>query len=92
MNEPDSGAALPVDPANLERRVNRLATERGALFDKASANFGLSALDQKRLSAIERELDECFLARRRVRAERDAKRFERDYPHSARSPMRSTTS
>lgn len=64
----------------LERQVARLANERGALFDKAGARFGLSAVDQQRLTAIERELDECFLARRRLRADRDAQRFDRDRP------------
>ena len=66
--------------ARLEREVNRLANERTALFDKAGARFGLSHVDQRRLNAIERELDECFLARRRLRANRDADRFDRDQP------------
>ena len=66
------------DQANLERRVNRLATERGALFDKAGATFGLSGPDQARLNAVERELDECFVLRRQQRAARDVHRFSRD--------------
>ncbi len=66
----------PADASNLERSINRLAVERGALFDKAGASFGLSAVEQLRLNSIERELDECFVARRRLRAERDARRFE----------------
>jgi len=69
----------------LERQVNRLANERSALFDKAGTSFGLSSVDQQRLSAIERELDECFLARRRLRANRDAQRFDRDRPFVTRS-------
>jgi hypothetical protein len=61
---------------NLERSISRLADERGALFDKSGASFGLTAVEQERLSVIERELDECFLARRRLRAERDSRRFD----------------
>ena len=49
------------DPTGLERNINRLAVERGALFDKAGATLGLSAVDQLRLKGIESELDECFL-------------------------------
>jgi hypothetical protein len=64
----------------LEGRVARLATERQGLFDKASTSFGLSPADQERLRAVERELDDCFLARRQQRAERDANRFDRDVP------------
>ncbi|HTL87719.1 MAG TPA: hypothetical protein VL856_21240 [Acidimicrobiia bacterium] len=63
------------DQANLERRVSRLADERAALFDRAGAVFGLSGPDRDRLTAIERELDECFLLRRQARADRDARRF-----------------
>ena len=69
-----------VSDATLAQQLNRLATERGALFDKAAGRFGLSDADQQRLHAIERELDECFLVRRRQRAARDARRFERDGP------------
>src|SRR3954471_12371829 len=78
VHEHNPGANQPSDAANLERRVNRLATERGALFDKSGASFGLSGTDQQRLNAIERELDECFLLRRQQRAARDARRFARD--------------
>jgi hypothetical protein len=64
--------------------MTRLAAERGSLFEKAGSNFGLSASDQQRLTTIERELDECFLARRRNRAATDARRFDRDLPISRR--------
>jgi hypothetical protein len=70
------GADSTANSSNLERNIQRLTDERGALFDRAGASFGLSAPDQQRLSSIERELDECFLARRRLRAERDARRFD----------------
>jgi hypothetical protein len=65
---------------DLDRLMTRLATERGALFDKAGTNSGLSRAEQERLKVIERELDECFLERRRKRAVRDSYRFERDTP------------
>lgn len=68
----------PADQASLERRVNRLANERSALFERAGTNFGLSSTEQQRLTSIERELDECFLVRRRQRAARDLQRFARD--------------
>ena len=68
------------DEADLDRLMTRLATERGVLFDKAGASFGLSGVDQERLKVIERELDECFLERRRKRAVRDAHRFDRETP------------
>jgi hypothetical protein len=64
--------------ADLERRVNRLASERAALFDKSGASFGLSGADHQRLGTVERELDECFALRRTHRAARDARRFARD--------------
>src|SRR5689334_21647948 len=66
--------------AGLERQVNRLVTERSALFDKAGTSLGLSSVELQRLSAIVRELDECLLARRRLRSDRDAQRFDRDRP------------
>ena len=76
MNDTEhSGVASPVDATSAERRVNRLAAERTSLFVRAASNLGLSTIDQQRLSMIERELDDCFLARRRQRAERDAGRF-----------------
>jgi hypothetical protein len=92
MHEPDSGSDRPVDAASLRRRVNQLATERGALFEKAGASFGLSRVDQQRLGTIERELDQCFLARRRLRAERDARRFDRDRPLVPRAFQSPSTS
>jgi len=92
MYEPDTGSNRPVDAASLGRRVNQLATERGVLFEKAGASFGLSRVDQQRLGAIERELDQCFLARRRLRAEREARRFDRDTPRLMRGTRRPTTS
>ena len=64
------------EPASLERKVKRLATERGALFDRAGGNAGLSSAQQERLRSIERELDECFLERRKLRAAGDARRFD----------------
>jgi hypothetical protein len=70
--------------------MTRLAEERGALFDKAGSNFGLSIGDQARLKSIERELDECFLARRRQRAKQDARRFEADPPIIHRPAPRAT--
>ena len=46
-----------------------------ALFGAAGANAGRTAVMQARLTAIERELDECFHAVREQRAARDAARF-----------------
>ena len=80
------------DGARLERQVTRLVKERSALFDKAGASHGLSDIDQQRLVTIERELDECFVARRRLRADRDAQRFDRDRPFIRRSLPPKTTS
>jgi hypothetical protein len=87
MSQADSERAD--DDARLERQVNRLVNERGALFDKAAARNGLSNVDQQRLSAIERELDECFLERRRLRAVRDARRFDDRRFMRRQSPPRS---
>jgi len=84
MNNPDSGFEKSAESASLERRVNRLAQERGDLFDRSSTQFGLSKPEQERLHSIERELDECFTARRTMRAERDARRFN-PYARSAGS-------
>jgi hypothetical protein len=84
MNKPDPGIDESGDAASLERKVNRLARERGELFDKSSTQFGLSKAEQERLHSIERELDECFLARRKMRAEREARRFN-PYARSAGS-------
>jgi hypothetical protein len=75
----------------LDRRMTRLATERGALFEKAGVSLGLSEAEQQRLKVIERALDECFIERRRERAERDARRFGRDAPFIRRTiPPRSS--
>ncbi len=74
--KPDPSFDESVDAVGLERKVNRLARERGDLFDRSSARFGLSKPEQERLNSIERELDECFMARRRMRAIRDAQRFD----------------
>jgi hypothetical protein len=78
----------PPDASNVERNINRLALERGALFDKSGVSFGLTPVEQQRLSNIERELDECFLARRRLRAERTARRFDTESPFARRSARR----
>jgi hypothetical protein len=66
------------DEANLDRRVNRLANERLTMFERASENFGFSAAEHDRLTTVERELDECFLTRRRLRAARNLQRFMPD--------------
>ena len=63
------------DKASAARRVERLASERLALFGSAGANAGRSAVAQARLIAIERELDEAYSAVREQRAVRDAARF-----------------
>jgi hypothetical protein len=63
------------DKATLAMRVSRLATERTELFTHAGAQAGRSAAAQTRLAAIERELDECYMALRTQRAARDARRF-----------------
>jgi hypothetical protein len=79
----------PGQPFGLERRLSQLATERTALFGKAATELGLSRPDQERLSAIERELDECFLTRRKQRAARDADRFSSDgYSERTSTPRR----
>ena len=80
----------PTDAAGLERRVNRLATERTSLFGKAGTISGLSRPEQARLKAIERELDDCFVLRRQQRAARDARRFTDEDAASRRSTRRST--
>jgi hypothetical protein len=84
MDKPDAILGENAASARLERRVNQLARERGELFDRSGARFGLLKAEQERLHAIERELDECFLERRRMRAARDAQRFN---PY-ARVPVR----
>jgi len=89
MNHPDPEQTR--DGARVERQVNKLVNERGALFDKARTSRGLSDVDRHRLVTVERELDECFLARRRLRADRDANRFDRDRPSIRRSLPPKTT-
>jgi len=69
----DESIAAP----GLDGRVNRLATERTALFRKAGTTSGLSDPERARLKSIERELDECFALRRQQRAARSARRFNR---------------
>ncbi len=76
-----------IDAQALAQRVAQLAEERGALFDKASNDFGLSTIGRERLASIERELDECFLSRRRQRADLDARRFENEGTRVRRVPM-----
>jgi hypothetical protein len=66
------------EKTNPARRVERLAAERLALFGAAGANAGRTAVMQSRLTAIERELDECYLAVREQRAARDAARFTQE--------------
>ena len=92
MKERHSGFVPPIEAENLDRRVSRLASERGALFDKAGANLGLARIEQQRLSTIECELDECFLERRRKRAEVNARRFEHVRPLLRRRVTRGETS
>ena len=66
------------DTTGLEGRVNRLVTERAALFKKAGTAPGrLTESERVRVKAIERELDDCFALRRQQRAARDARRFSR---------------
>ena len=66
------------DKMNPARRVERLAEERLALFGAAGANNGRTAVMQARLTAIEQELDACYLAVREQRAARDAARFTKE--------------
>lgn len=66
------------DKTNPARRVERLASERLALFGAAGANAGRTAVMQARLTAIEQELDACYLAVREQRAARDAARFTKE--------------
>ena len=81
---------MSIDRANIERSVSRLATERTTLFNRSGSSFGLSVVDQERLRAVERELDECFGALREIRAVRDASRFSREDPVVRRAIARST--
>ena len=68
------------DKASLERRLTKLTTERTSLFALAGTAAGLSKADQARLGAVEREIDECFIAVRQLRAVRDARRFTLEGP------------
>jgi hypothetical protein len=68
------------DRASLERRLTKLTTERTALFALAGTTAGLSKADHARLGLVEREIDECFIAVRRMRAARDARRFTLEGP------------
>jgi hypothetical protein len=70
----------------LERRMNRLADERSALFTKAGTRAGLSKDEHERVKTIGRELDECFVLRRVQRAARDAHRFSREFTWQKRVP------
>ena len=80
-----------IDKASLNRRVAALASERTSLFTRAGAmTGGLDAKDQTRLSSIEREIDECFLALREQRAVRDAERFTHEDPTFRRALKRRT--
>jgi hypothetical protein len=73
-----NGGPIADGTTALARRMNHLANERGGLFDKAGANFGLSDPERQRLTAVEQELDECFMLRRQQRAAQNARRFARD--------------
>jgi len=63
------------DTSSPARRLERLASERTALFATGALNAGRSADEQARLSDIEREIDETYIALRSQRAVRDAERF-----------------
>ena len=63
------------EKAKTAAKVEKLVSERQQLFGAAGANAGRTAAVQARLTAIEQELDECFLAVREQRAVRDAERF-----------------
>jgi hypothetical protein len=64
----------------IEREVARLASERTELFSRSVGRPGLSNAEQSRLRAVERQLDECFISLRQMRAARAASRFGRQYP------------
>lgn len=70
---PDGNA----DTSGLDRKLNRLATERSVIFARGGKDRGLSAPERARIKAIEVELDECFALRRQRWAARDARRFSR---------------
>jgi hypothetical protein len=62
----------------LARRLTKLTAERAVLFGQAGSSAKLSKENRTRLAAVERELDECYHAMRRQRAQRDAERFTRE--------------
>ena len=66
----------------VKRRIEQLSTERISLFAHAHCDANAVAVDRVRLKAIERELDECYVAVRSERARRDAKRFIAEEPVS----------
>ena len=68
--------------AEIERKIEQLSTERISLFARRNTGSNAAAVDRTRLKAIERELDECFVAVRSQRAQRDAKRFIAEEPVS----------
>jgi hypothetical protein len=65
------------EAGGLDRRLDRLATERSAIFARGGKDRGLSEAERGRIRAIEKELDECFALRRQRWAARDAHRFSR---------------
>lgn len=65
------------EPGALQRDVARLTQERTELFGRSVGGGGLSPVDQRRLHAIERQLDQCYTALRRARAARATARQDR---------------
>ncbi len=63
------------ESGELKRRIERLSAERVTLFAQPNASAG----DKARLKTLERELDECYLEQRRLRAVKDARRFVSEY-------------
>jgi hypothetical protein len=76
---------VTAEQRSVEREVARLASERTALFSRSGTGDGLTATEQGRLRAIERELDEQYLALRQMRAARDGARFAYQYPIARRA-------
>ena len=76
---------MSAEQRSVEREVARLASERTALFSRSGTANGLSPAEQGRLRAIERELDEQYLALRQMRAARDGARFAYQYPIARRA-------
>lgn len=60
---------------SLKQRIERLTTERSVLFTRVQQDSPRAADDRSRLKVIEREMDECFAALRRLQAARDVDRF-----------------